>query len=79
MLVGGYAFIRHFTLRFWLWQAKCLPWNLVLFLDEAAERLLLRKVGNSYIFVHQLLLDYFATLDESLFSKDTGTKRNVEK
>ncbi len=34
------------------------------FLDEAAERLLLRKVGGSYIFVHRMLLDYFAELGE---------------
>jgi len=36
----------------------------VTFLDEAAERLLLRKVGGGYIFVHRLLLDYFASLEK---------------
>jgi hypothetical protein len=62
--VGGLgAFLRHFTLRFWLWRADSFPWNLVPFLDEAAERLLLRKVGGGYIFVHRLLLEYFASLD----------------
>jgi hypothetical protein len=30
------------------------------FLDYAAERVFLRKVGGGYIFVHRLLLDYFA-------------------
>ena len=29
----------------------------------AAERILLRKVGGGYIFVHRLLLDYFVSLD----------------
>jgi hypothetical protein len=33
------------------------------FLDEAAERLLLRRVGSRYIFIHRLLLDYFASLE----------------
>jgi hypothetical protein len=33
------------------------------FLDYAAERILLRKVGGGYIFVHRLLLEYFALLD----------------
>lgn len=62
---GLSAVIQHYTLRFWLWRTNCLPWKLILFLDEAAERLLLRKVGGSYIFVHRLLLDYFVTLDEN--------------
>jgi eukaryotic-like serine/threonine-protein kinase len=56
-------FLRPFLVRFWLWCLKSLPWDLVPVLDEAADRLLLRKVGNSYIFVHRLLLEYFASLD----------------
>jgi hypothetical protein len=64
-LVGGRtglaAFLQHFVLRFFLWRLNLLPWNLVTFLDEAAARLLLRKVGGSYIFVHRLLRDVLAT------------------
>jgi hypothetical protein len=54
----------HFILRFFLSRRSDLPWDLIPFLDEAAERLLLRKIGGSYIFVHRQLLDYFASLDE---------------
>ncbi len=57
-------FLQHFALRFWLWRAGYLPWNVVAFLDEAAERHLLHKVGGGYIFVHRLLLDYFASLEK---------------
>jgi hypothetical protein len=64
LFFGLGAFTQHFILRFFLSQRGNLPWNLVPFLDEAAERLLLRKVGGSYIFVHRLLLDYFAGLGE---------------
>ena len=63
-LVGGRtgiaAFLQHFVLRFFLWRFNLLPWRLVAFLDEATERLLLRKVGGSYIFVHRLLRDVLA-------------------
>ena len=59
------AYLQHFVLRIFLWRTNCLPWRLIPFLDEAAERLLLRKVGGSYIFVHRLLLEYFATLETS--------------
>jgi hypothetical protein len=30
------------------------------FLDYAAERIFLRKVGGGYIFIHRLLQEYFA-------------------
>jgi len=39
-----------------------IPWNLGRFLDYAAERIFLQKVGGGYIFVHRLLQDYFASL-----------------
>lgn len=62
---GIAAFLQHFVLRFFLSQSGLLPWRLVAFLDEATERLLLRKVGGSYIFVHRLLRDTLATPDPS--------------
>lgn len=69
-LVGGRtgiaAFLQHFTLRFFLWYLNLLPWKLVAFLNEATERLLLRKVGGSYIFVHRLLRDVLATQDNEV-------------
>lgn len=61
LLSGGTAFIQHFVLRLLLWFAGYMPLNFSRFLDYAAERILLRKVGGRYIFVHQLLLDYFAS------------------
>jgi len=48
-----------------LWRAGIAPLNYRHFLDYAAEHILLRKVGPGYIFVHQLLLDYFTSLDVS--------------
>ncbi len=43
-----------------------MPWNLVQFLDEATDCILLRRVGGGYSFVHRLILDYFASLDNPL-------------
>ena len=57
---GGAAFVRHFVLRCLLWCTGCIPFNYARFLDYAAERILLRKVGGGYIFIHRLLLEYFA-------------------
>jgi hypothetical protein len=62
-LDGGLdAFLQHFILRFWLWRTGYLPWNLVAQLDEAAQRILLRKVGGGYRFLHDLFRDFLATL-----------------
>ena len=44
------------------WREHCLnPWNYDRFLDYAADRTILRKVGG-YIFIHRLLLDHFAKM-----------------
>jgi hypothetical protein len=64
LLNGGLASFRHCVLRFLLWRTGSVPWHYVQFLDYAAERILLRKVGGGYIFIHRLLLDYFASLEK---------------
>lgn len=63
LVCGGLVVLRHYVLRFFLWRARCVPWRYPRFLDYAVECMLLRKVGDSYIFIHQLLQDYFAALD----------------
>lgn len=63
LLFGGFAVIQHFSLRFILCLEGFLPWNLVSFLDYATERIFLRKVGGGYVFVHRMLMDYFADLE----------------
>lgn len=60
---GGIACIQHLVLRLRLLCDRTVPWNYPHFLDYAVERILLRKVGGGYIFVHRLLLEYFASLD----------------
>jgi hypothetical protein len=37
----------------------------VKFLDHCAKLIFLKKVGGGYIFVHRMLLDYFADLPQS--------------
>jgi hypothetical protein len=60
---GGSAYLQHYVLRFLLWRNDYAPWNYIRFLDYAAERVFLRKVGGGYIFTHRLLMEYFATLE----------------
>jgi hypothetical protein len=45
------------------WRNDYAPWNYIRFLNYAAERIFLRKVGGGYIFTHQLLMEYFASLE----------------
>ena len=58
--VGLGAGARHYILRFWLSRSSIFPWRATLFLEDATARMILRRVGGGYSFVHRLLLDYFA-------------------
>jgi hypothetical protein len=59
---SGLVIIQHFVLRVMLWITGKIPWNYARFLNYAAERILLKKVGGGYIFIHRLLLEHFAQL-----------------
>jgi transcriptional regulator with XRE-family HTH domain len=80
MLRGGIACIGHYVLRWRLWRLGSIPWRYVRFLDYAAEHILLRKMGGGYLFVHSMLLEYFASLYPSEQGKgpspqDAGEER----
>ena len=64
LVFGLGVFIRHFTLRRLLADNDYLPFQLMPFLEYAKERLLLRRGGGGYIFIHRTLLEYFAAQDE---------------
>ncbi|ACK66704.1 putative signal transduction protein with Nacht domain [Rippkaea orientalis PCC 8801] len=57
---SGITCIKHFTLRLVLGVNGYSPWNYAKFLSYTVEHIFLQKVGNGYVFVHRLLLDYFA-------------------
>jgi DNA polymerase III delta prime subunit len=61
---GGGAYLQHRALLTVLYLKDFAPWRYAEFLDNAAERLFLRKVGRGYIFVHRLLLEHFATSEQ---------------
>jgi NACHT domain-containing protein len=62
---GGEAVLKHGVLRWLLWRAGYAPLNYADFLNVCADRILLRKVGGGYIFIHRYLLEYFAGLEST--------------
>ncbi|MFN2182111.1 MAG: hypothetical protein ACK2UV_21730 [Candidatus Promineifilaceae bacterium] len=62
-MMGASVFIKHFLLRALLRYKGLVPWRFARFLDHASQQVLMRKVGNGYIFTHSLVQDYFAALD----------------
>ncbi len=64
LMNGGLAALQHRRLLTCLQKNGAMPPDYVHFLDYAAERNLLRKVGGGYMFAHALLLDYFKTHQE---------------
>lgn len=72
---GGIATLQHFILRFLLSKANYFPspyWRLVPFLDYCTELIFLRRVGGGYIFVHRLLMEHFAEMDEETINRLAG-------
>ncbi len=61
---GGFVILQYKCLRSMLYRLGLTPNEYVRFLDYAAERSLLRKVGGGYTFMHALLLDYFVKRNE---------------
>jgi hypothetical protein len=59
---GGSAATKHYALRLILCLNGCTPFKFVEFLDHCANLILLKKVGGGYIFIHRMLLEYFAHL-----------------
>ena len=59
---GGSAVIKHYALRLILWLSGYTPFKFIKFLDHCAKLILLKKVGGGYIFIHRMLLDYFADI-----------------
>jgi hypothetical protein len=60
---GGSAVIKHYALRLSLWLNGFTPFKFVKFLDQCARLILLKRVGGGYIFIHRMLLDYFADMN----------------
>jgi hypothetical protein len=65
LFYGGTAVIQHYALRYTLSRAHVLPCpvhdqKLIAFLDAMADRLILRRVGGGWIFIHRTLLEHLA-------------------
>jgi hypothetical protein len=58
-----------------LWRDGYTPCNFIKFLDHCARLVLLKKVGGGYIFIHRMLLDYFAELRPQPNRAEDGTAR----
>src|SRR6266545_382356 len=61
---GGRTVLQHYMLRWLLYRNGSLPLRLVPFLGYCVDRIFLRRVGGGYIFVHRLLLEHFAGLEQ---------------
>lgn len=74
LYTGWIACIQHIVIRMLLWRAGEAPLRYVRFLEGAVRCILLQRVGGGYIFVHRMLLDYFATLDTPSTTPTTSSR-----
>jgi hypothetical protein len=62
---GAHDFSKHFCLRLVLWRSRRAPLDYVRFLEYAVERILLRRAGGGYRFIHRLLTEHLAQREET--------------
>jgi uncharacterized protein (DUF2062 family) len=67
---GGGDYIKHVLLRALLASNGNAPFKYSDFLDHSSRLVFLQKVGGGYIFIHRLLLEYFADLPTRINLKD---------
>lgn len=65
-IAGGVPVIQHCILRVLLFRYEDVPLRYPNFLNQTVYHIFLRKVGGGYIFVHRLLLEYFAAQEYGL-------------
>ncbi len=56
----GLSVLRHYVIRWLLARHHTFPFRASTFLDDATSRILLRRAGSGYSFIHRRLQDYFA-------------------
>jgi hypothetical protein len=74
---GGSAVIKHYVLRLILWRSGHTPFKFIQFLDHCARLIFLKKVGGGYIFIHRMLLDYFAEMTPQSTRVEDGKAGSV--
>jgi energy-coupling factor transporter ATP-binding protein EcfA2 len=65
LFFGITDYTKHYLLRFSLWLSGSLPFRYVRFLNYCVDRVLLRRTGGGYSFVHGTFQEYIAGLDLS--------------
>lgn len=61
---GGIDVIFHGVIRLSLYRTGKVPYNYARFLNHAVKLIFLQQVGGGYIFIHRLLQEHFAALNE---------------
>ncbi|EFH85192.1 hypothetical protein [Ktedonobacter racemifer] len=75
--IGCLTILRHYTLRLQLAWSRNSPLHAQPFLDDAVARVLLKRQGGQYAFVHRPLLDYFEDTPPEVFSNVPTLQRTV--
>lgn len=76
---GLLAVFEHISLRTALLLCNSIPWNYSRFLDHCHDRLFLRKVGGGYIFIHRMLMEHFAELNDEDIKRIAGAGEGKSK
>ena len=62
---GGFVLSNAIMLRS-LFRSGSIPKDYINFLDYCTDRIFLRRVGGGYIFIHRMLMEHFAAMDDEI-------------
>ncbi len=77
LMRGGASYLRHRLLVLLLRRQELIPADLIGFLDYADSRILLRRAGGGYLFIHRLLQEHFANRIQQTDSAHATAKRQA--
>ena len=80
---GGKTIMQHYVLRMMLSRENILPYplrdtRLAAYLDDMADRILLRRIGGGWEFIHRYLHDYFAAQNPNHTSESTASTHEAK-
>jgi hypothetical protein len=78
LIYGGSPWVLHYLLIIAFRINNFAPLKYAHFLDYATDRIFLRKVGGGYVFIHRMIMDYFASLEpDEVINNEKSTSKSM--
>ena len=73
------TWVTHYAVQAGLTRVGAGPWRYGSFLEAMTQRLLLRRSGSAYLFVHRLLRDHLGDLDHTAAAQSASAAADTSR